>query len=145
LLCGALALIGASACGDDDGGGVDDLGIESSGGVPDCFPDDAPIPDGDVQGGISLDQGENTICTFTVRTDAGVNDAIESYKSALEDDGWELAYEMPGEEGASLGVTKGDDGISAGGTVLEDMTVLTVSASAAESVAGVAPPTTAAG
>ena len=148
MLCGALALIGASACGDDDDGatvpGGQDVDIETSQGVPDCFPDDAPIPDGDVKGGF-FNESDGGLCTFLVETDSDVTAAIDGYRSALEDDGWEVAYEVPGEDGASIGLTKGDDGIAVGGITANEATTLTVTSGTAESIASAAPPTTAAG
>jgi len=139
MLGGALALVGAAACDSDsigeniaeevveNAGDAGDVDIETGGDLPDCFPDDTPVPDGDVQFGFGAEDGGDALCNVTIEIDGDIGDALSEYRSALEDDGWDTGFEADSPEGELFGATKGDLGLfvtgsDAGGTSVINIT-----------------------
>ena len=150
MLGGALALVGAAACDSDSIGeniaeeaveqaGGGDVDIETGGDVPDCFPDDAPVPDGQVQGGFGVGEGDEAICTFLVDVDGDIGEATDAYKSALEDDGWDIGFEAQSPDGEAFGASKGDVGLLISGGDASGVTSISITAGPAD-IAATEPP-----
>jgi hypothetical protein len=151
LLGGAVALVGAAACDSDDvseniaeeiaeeAGDAGEVDIETGGDIPDCFPDDTPVPEGDPQGGFGVGEGDEAVCSFIVNVDGDVNDAVNSYKSELEDDGWEIGFEAEAADANSFGASMGDVGLLVAGSSASGQATISVTAGTAD-IAGNVPP-----
>lgn len=61
-----------------------------SGEVPDGFPDDVPVYDGDIQTTSKVSTGEGTAYYVELTTDDGASDVHDWYKSEFESEGWAI-------------------------------------------------------
>ena len=85
----------------------------SEGELPEDFPDDIPVPKGDISNSSKISAGESTEYYVTIDVDDEPKDAYESLKSDLEDDGYTITSDMfiqdaEGDRGM-LGFEKGDE------------------------------------
>jgi len=121
VLGGALALAGAACDRDLAGEGIRSTTDpiprptataetqSSDADVPDCYPEDAPPPNGEVVSAISFSQDDTFVCTFTVEV-GELAPAMDGYRAELVADGWALAFDTSGDT-RSFAVTNGDVGM----------------------------------
>ncbi len=72
----------------EDGGSVEIQG--ESGDIPEGFPDDVPVYDGDIQTTSKVSTGEGTAFYVELTTGDGASDVHDWYKSELESEGWAI-------------------------------------------------------
>jgi hypothetical protein len=74
----------------DDG---EETTIESgdSASVPDAYPDDFPLYDGDIVGSSSISSGEDSMVMVTVETGDDLGDIKAFLEAGFEDNGWTIA------------------------------------------------------
>ena len=146
VVIGGVLALAAAACSSED---IAEEAIERSGGgdvdidlddVPDCFPDDTPVPDGSVQGGVGVGEGDASVCTFVIDVDGTVADVLDDYQGELEDAGYTVGTDLgqPGQE--FFGVTKGDVGILVAATQVGGTASLSITAGTSDIVGNTAPP-----
>jgi len=80
--------------------------------LPEDFPEDFPVPDGDITSSSTITSGDTTEFYVTIDVDEEPKQAYDSLKSALEDDGYSITSDMfitdaEGDRGI-LGFEKGD-------------------------------------
>ena len=108
---------------EDDGSSItitgedgEEITIEGgdSASVPDAYPDDFPLYDGDIVGSSSIGTGEGSMVTVTVETDDDLDDIKAFLEDGFADDGWTIAFQSEMTESGVTNVnymlTKGVDG-----------------------------------
>ena len=116
--------------GDEDGGSVTITGedgemtIQSGEGasVPDGFPDDVPLFDGQVTGSTTVSTEEGTVIALTVMIDDTADDAAQWFEDELASEGWETTFNMDNSSSdmrtVSFVVKKGDRNLTI--TIVDD-------------------------
>ena len=146
VVIGGVLALAAAACSSEDlaeeaiersGGGDVDIDLDD---VPDCFPDNTPVPDGTVQGGVGVGEGDAAVCTFVVDVEGTVAEVLDDYQAELEDAGYTTGtnFGQPGQQ--VLGMTKGDVGILVAGNQISGNASLSITAGTADVAGGTAPP-----
>jgi hypothetical protein len=130
----AVALVGVVACGRDDGDGGESFPSEATAeataeptpepevqstadtdsDVPECYPDDAPAPEGAVLSSIGFSDDDIVLCLLTVEV-GELAPAMDGYRADLVAAGWVLGFESTGATDRAFGVAKGDVGIAVAG------------------------------
>lgn len=116
----AEAVLGEDADVDIDGDSVTfddgDTSITTGSGLPDGFPDDLPVVEGEVVSGMASQDGASQNFSVVVLSPADVAAAVDELRGLLEDAGWSVESENEMEGLSALTFSK--DGTEVGVTVL---------------------------
>lgn len=90
---------------EDDEGGQVNITTGEGAEVPDEFPDDFPLYDGDVTGSSSVASPDGSMVVVTVETKDDFDTVKDFFDKAFADEGWNVIFQMSSSEGGSQGIS----------------------------------------
>lgn len=130
LVAGLVAVLGLTGCEKaaeeavEDAAGVDvdnddgSVTIEGDDGasitmdteaaeLPEGYPDDAPVYDGKLEAAWEATQDDSTSYSLSMTTKDGVEEVVDWYKDALQDEGWTITQTYADSSNGMLNAEKG--------------------------------------
>ncbi|GAB4275708.1 MAG: hypothetical protein Kow0056_05570 [Coriobacteriia bacterium] len=90
---------------EDDEGGQVTITTGEGAEVPDEFPDDFPVYDGEITGSSSVASPDGSMIVVTVETRDDFDTVKEFFEKAFADEGWDIVFQMSSSEGGSQGIS----------------------------------------